>query len=121
MPGLWASKVSGAASAEHPSEPPLACVERVDPWACMGTREEWTVWHEHLRSLCPMGGNPPRRPRAGMDPFFIELEFSGESFTSTIKFIVLVETVPELAVLSIFRHCTDLGKLRIGVRSFCHL
>ena len=33
-----------------------------------------------------------------MDPFFIELEVLDESFTSTIKFIVLVETVPELAV-----------------------
>ena len=98
MPGLWASKVSGAMSAEHPSEPPLACVERVDTWACMGTRGECTVWHAPLRSLCRMAENPPRRPHAGMDPFFIELEFLDESFTSIINFIRLVETVPKLAV-----------------------
>ena len=98
MPGLWASKVSGAMSAEHPSEPPLACVERVDTWACMGTRGKCTVWHAPLRSLCRMAETPPRRPHAGMDPFFIELEFLDESFTSIINSIPLVETVPELAV-----------------------
>ena len=98
MPGLWPSKVSGAVSAEHPSEPPLVRVERVDPWACMGTREECRLWHAPLRSLCRMTENPPSRPRAGMDPFFIELEFLDESFTSIINFIRLVEMVPKLAV-----------------------
>ena len=98
MPGLWASKVSGAMSAEHPSEPPLACVERVDTWACMGTRGECTLWHAPLRSICRMPRTPPRHPCAGMDPFFIELEFLDESFTSIINFIRLVETVPKLAV-----------------------
>ena len=45
-----------------------------------------------------MAETPPRHPCAGMDPFFIELEFLDESFTSIINFIRLVETVPELAV-----------------------
>ena len=45
---------------------------------------------------CPE--TPPRHPCAGMDPFFIELEFLDESFTSIINFIRLVETVPKLAV-----------------------
>ena len=44
-----------------------------------------------------MKEDPRRRPRAGMDPFFIELEFLDESFTSTINFIRLVERVPKLA------------------------
>ena len=46
-----------------------------------------------------MGGTPPRRPRTGMDPFFIELELLDESFTSIINFIRLVDMVPKRAVV----------------------
>ena len=46
-----------------------------------------------------MTENPPRRPRTGMDPFFIELELLDESFTSIINFIRLVDMVPKRAVV----------------------
>ena len=64
--------------------------------------------HGGRASLAPAGrrGHPlparqpvrPSRKNDRLDPFFIELEFLDESFTSIINFIRLVKTVPKLAV-----------------------
>ena len=55
------------------------------------------IFEPHLEHFQD-GRFPPPRPPRRMGPWRVDPEFWDESFTSIIKFIVLVETVPKLAV-----------------------